>query len=39
MVVATSRMFSVDDLLACHPDALLPDLSNVNQVVETLDRL
>ena len=36
LAVATSRMFSADDLLACHPDALLPDLSDVNAVMETL---
>ncbi len=36
VAVATSRMFSADDLLACHPDALLRDLSNLSEVIETL---
>ena len=36
LALATSRMYTIDDLLACHPDALLPDLSDVNQVIETL---
>jgi phosphoglycolate phosphatase-like HAD superfamily hydrolase len=37
--VATSRMYSVDNLLACHPDALLRELSNINNVMETLAAL
>jgi phosphoglycolate phosphatase len=36
LAVGTSRMFSVDDLLACHPDALLPDLTSVQLFMETL---
>ncbi|MCU1268566.1 MAG: hypothetical protein JWM21_4884 [Acidobacteria bacterium] len=39
LIVATSRMYSVEDLLAYQPDALLPDLSDVNAVIETLARL
>jgi len=39
LVVATSRMFGVEDLLECHPDALLADLSDVNGVMQTLARL
>ena len=36
LAVGTSRMFSVDDLLACHPDALLTDLSDIKGVLTTL---
>jgi phosphoglycolate phosphatase len=39
VVVATSRMFSAEDLLACHPDALLSDFSDANEVIETLAAL
>ena len=39
VVVATSRMFSTDDLLACQPDALLNNLSDAGLVVRTLDHL
>jgi phosphoglycolate phosphatase len=39
VAVATGRMYSADDLLACEPDALLPDLSDVEAVVSVLDRL
>jgi phosphoglycolate phosphatase-like HAD superfamily hydrolase len=39
LVVATSRMFSREALLACNPDALVPDFADVEKVIETLDRL
>lgn len=39
VAVATGRMYSVDDLMACEPDALLPDLSDVDVVMQTFDRL
>src|SRR5437588_439647 len=39
VAVATSRMYSVDDLLACEPDALLPDLSDVELVIQTFAKL
>jgi len=39
LAVATSRMYSVDDLASCHPDALLPDFSDVSAVMRTLGGL
>jgi phosphoglycolate phosphatase len=39
LVVATSRMFSIEDLLAFHPDALIPDFSNLELVMQTLSGL
>jgi phosphoglycolate phosphatase-like HAD superfamily hydrolase len=39
VAVATGRMNSVDTLLACGPDALLPDLSDLGLVMRTLDSL
>jgi phosphoglycolate phosphatase len=39
LAVGTSRMFRAEDLLACHPDALLPDLSDMNGVLQTLASL
>ncbi|MGH9882655.1 MAG: HAD family hydrolase, partial [Pyrinomonadaceae bacterium] len=39
VVVGTGRLFSHEDLLKCKPDALLPDLSSVELVMETLERL
>ena len=39
LVIATSRMFGVEELLKCEPDALLRDLSNVNKVMDTLASL
>lgn len=39
LVVGTSRMFSAEDLLAFHPDALVPDFSNLAFVLQTLARL
>lgn len=39
LAVATGRMNSIDTLLACGPDALLPDLSDLELVMRTLDSL
>jgi len=39
LAVATGRIHSPDDLLACEPDALLPDLLDVPRFLETLDAL
>ena len=39
LAVATSRMFSVEDLLACGPNALVPDFSSVDDVLATLAAL
>lgn len=39
LAIATSRMYSAEDLLACHPDALLSDLSNLELVMQSLARL
>jgi phosphoglycolate phosphatase len=39
MAVATGRMHSADDLLAYEPDALVPDLLDVELVMRTLDKL
>ena len=39
VAVATSRMFSPDDLLAHQPDALLPDLADAELVMQTFDAL
>lgn len=39
VAVATGRVHSADDLLACEPDALLPDLLDVELVMQTLDSL
>jgi phosphoglycolate phosphatase len=36
LAVATSRMYSVDDLSSCRPDALLRDFSDVATVMQTL---
>ena len=36
VAVGTGRMYSHEDLLNCNPDALLPDLSNVELVMQTL---
>src|SRR6266478_4484237 len=37
VAVATGRVHSVDQLRECEPDALLPDLLNVDLVIDTLD--
>ncbi len=39
LAVATGRMHSADDLLAHEPDALVPDLQDVELVIKTLDGL
>ena len=37
--VNTGRFYSEEDIRACSPDALLPDLSNLDLVMQTLDSL
>jgi phosphoglycolate phosphatase len=39
VAVATGRLYSADDLLACEPDALLPDLSDTEMVMSVFDSL
>lgn len=39
VAVGTGRMYSHEDLLAHHPDAFLPDLSDVELVMGTFDSL
>jgi phosphoglycolate phosphatase len=39
LAVATGRIHSADDLRACEPDALLPDLLDADLVIHTLDNL
>jgi phosphoglycolate phosphatase len=39
VAVATGRMYTPDDLLAHKPDAILPDLSDLELVLKTLDTL
>ena len=39
VAVATGRVHSVDELRACEPDALLPDLLDVDLFIRTLDAL
>jgi len=39
VAVATGRLYRTEDLLEFNPDALLPDLSNVNEVMEILATL
>jgi phosphoglycolate phosphatase-like HAD superfamily hydrolase len=39
LAVGTGRLYSRDDILACNPDALLPDLSNLELVMQSLARL
>ncbi|HEV8589653.1 MAG TPA: HAD family hydrolase [Pyrinomonadaceae bacterium] len=39
LAVATGRVHSVDELRACEPDALLPDLLDVELFVRTLDAM
>src|SRR5438876_9062490 len=39
VAVATGRIHSADDLRACEPDALLPDLMNIKLMFRTLDEL
>lgn len=39
VAVATGRMYQAEDLLAHQPDALLPDLSDVELVMRTFERM
>jgi phosphoglycolate phosphatase len=39
VAVATGHMYSVDELRSCEPDAVLPDLSNTEQFMRTLQKL
>lgn len=39
VAVGTGRSFSEAEILACKPDALLPDLANVELVLKTLESL
>jgi phosphoglycolate phosphatase-like HAD superfamily hydrolase len=39
LAVGTGRLYSREDILACNPDALLPDLSNLEHVMQSLARL
>ena len=39
LAVGTSRFYSKEELEHCKPDAILPDLTNVTLVLETLDNL
>jgi len=39
LAVATGHSYSADELLACGPDAVLPDLSDTEQVMVTLQKL
>lgn len=39
VAVGTGRFYSREEILACEPDAVLPDLSNTELVLSTLDKL
>jgi phosphoglycolate phosphatase len=39
VAVGTGRFYSLEEILACGPDAVLPDLSDTNLVLSTLDKL
>jgi phosphoglycolate phosphatase-like HAD superfamily hydrolase len=39
VAVGTGRFYTREEIIACEPDALLPDLTDVRLVVETLDKL
>ena len=39
VAVGTGRFYSREEILACEPDALLPDLTNTELVIETLGKL
>ena len=39
VAVGTGRTYLREDILACNPDALLPDLSDADLVIRTLDKL
>ena len=39
VAVGTGRTYLPEEILACNPDTLLPDLSDVDLVIRTLDKL
>jgi phosphoglycolate phosphatase-like HAD superfamily hydrolase len=39
VAVGTGRFYSREEILACNPDALLPDLADTRLVLETFDKL
>lgn len=39
VAVGTGRFYSREEILACKPDAVLPDLSDTNLVLNTLEKL
>jgi phosphoglycolate phosphatase-like HAD superfamily hydrolase len=39
LAVGTGRFYSIEALLACNPDAFIPDLSDLSQVMDTLEAL
>jgi phosphoglycolate phosphatase len=39
LAVGTGRLYSREDIVACEPDALLPDLSNLELVMQSLAKL
>ena len=39
VAVGTGRFYSREEILACEPDAVLPDLSDVESVLKTLGEL
>ncbi len=39
IAVGTGRFYSTEEILACKPDALLPDLADTELVIKTLDRI
>jgi phosphoglycolate phosphatase len=39
LAVGTGRLYSREDILACNPDALLPDLSHLEHVMQCLAKL
>jgi phosphoglycolate phosphatase-like HAD superfamily hydrolase len=39
VAVGTGRFYSREEILACEPDAVLDDLSDIRVVIETLDQL
>jgi phosphoglycolate phosphatase len=39
VAVGTGRFYSAEQILACEPDALLPDLTHVDLVLKTLEQL
>ena len=39
VAVGTGRFYSREEILACEPDAVLPDLSDTDLVLSTLDKL